>query len=59
MELKIKEECDFKEEIKEEVIEDDITPFVDCDEGIKEEIKEEVIEDDITPKQSFLIFIPY
>ena len=57
--MKIEEECDFKQEIKEEVIEDDITPFVDCDEGIKEEIKEEVIEDDITPKQSFLIFIPY
>ena len=43
LEYKIKEECDFKEEIKEEVIDDDISPFVDFDKGIKEEVKEEFI----------------
>jgi hypothetical protein len=43
LDLKIKEECDFKQEIKEEVIDDDINPFVDCDKGIKEEAKEDLI----------------
>ena len=43
LEWKIKVE-DFKQEIKEEVIDDEITPFVDCgEEGIKEEVKEEFI----------------
>ena len=48
LEWKIKEECDFKEEIKEEVIDDDITPFVDCDEGMKEEVKEELMMQTLT-----------